>query len=32
MVVEQNVVDWALSKATVTDKPVSFDELMAANG
>jgi trigger factor len=32
VVVEQNVVDWILSKANVTDKPLSFDELMAANG
>jgi trigger factor len=32
VVVEQNVVDWILSKAKVTDKPLSFDELMAANG
>jgi trigger factor len=32
VVVEQNVVDWVLSKGTVTDKPLSFDELMAANG
>ena len=31
LVVEQNVVDWALGKATVTDKPIGFDELMAAN-
>lgn len=32
VVVEQNVVEWVLSKATVTDAPLSFDELMAANG
>lgn len=29
IVVEQNVVDWALAKARVTDKALSFDELMA---
>lgn len=28
IVVEQNVVDWALSKAQVADKVLSFDELM----
>lgn len=28
MVVEQNVVDWALSRARVTDKALSFDDLM----
>lgn len=28
LVVEQNVVDWLLSKAKVTDHEVSFDELM----
>ena len=32
VVVEQNVVDWVLSKASVTDKPLGFDELMAGNG
>jgi trigger factor len=32
LVVEQNVVDWVLSKAQVTDTPIAFDELMAANG
>ena len=32
LVVEQNVVDWVLAKAQVTDKPIDFDELMAANG
>jgi trigger factor len=32
VVVEQNVVDWVLSKAGVTDKPLGFDELMAGNG
>jgi trigger factor len=31
LVVEQNVVDWVLAKAQVTDAPVAFDELMAAN-
>jgi trigger factor len=31
VVVEQNVVDWAFAKATVTDKPIGFDELMAAS-
>ena len=30
LVVEQNVVDWFLSKAQVTDVAVAFDELMAA--
>ena len=29
IVIEQNVVDWALSKAKVSDKTVAFDELMA---
>ncbi len=29
LVVEQNVVDWVLSKSQVTDKPLAFDELMA---
>ena len=29
LVVEQNVVDWALGKARVTDKDIAFDELMA---
>jgi len=28
LVIEQNVVDWTLEKATVTDKPIEFDELM----
>ena len=28
LVTEQNVVDWALSKAQVTDKQIAFDELM----
>ena len=32
MVVEQNVVDWLLSKAKVEDKALSFDELMNENG
>jgi trigger factor len=31
VVVEQNVVDWAFAKATVTDKPIGFDELMASS-
>lgn len=30
LVVEQNVVDWALAKAKVTDKALGFDELMNA--
>jgi trigger factor len=30
MVVEQNVVDYVLSKAKVTEKQVPFDELMNA--
>ncbi|MFP5405088.1 MAG: trigger factor [Gammaproteobacteria bacterium] len=29
LVVEQNVVDWALSKGKVTDRELGFDELMA---
>lgn len=29
IVIEQNVVDWAMDKAKVTDKDVPFDELMA---
>lgn len=29
VVVEQNVVDWLLAKASVQDQPVPFDELMA---
>ncbi|MGB7181396.1 MAG: trigger factor [Burkholderiaceae bacterium] len=28
LVIEQNVVDWALSKAEVTDKKIAFEELM----
>ena len=32
LVVEQNVVDWVLAGAQVSDTPVPFDELMAANG
>ena len=28
LVVEQNVVDWLLSKAKVTDHEVGFDKLM----
>jgi len=32
LVVEQNVVDWVLSRAQVTDRALGFDELMAANG
>ncbi len=28
LVVEQNVVDWVLSKATVTERELGFDELM----
>ena len=31
LVVEDNVVDWVLSVAQVSDKAVPFDELMAAN-
>jgi len=31
LVVEDNVVDWVLSVAQVSDKVVPFDELMAAN-
>lgn len=29
LVVEQNVVDWMLAQAKVTDRPLGFDELMA---
>ena len=29
LVVEQNVVDWVLSKAKVNEKQLGFDELMA---
>lgn len=32
MVVEQNVVDWLLSKGKVEDRPLTFEELMADNG
>jgi len=32
LVVEQNVVDWVLAKAKVTDKDIGFDELMAQQG
>ena len=28
LVLENNVVDWVLSRATIVDKPVPFDELM----
>lgn len=31
LVVEDNVVDWVLGVAKVTEKPIEFDELMAAN-
>lgn len=31
LVVEQNVVDWVLSNGKVTDRTLTFDELMAAN-
>jgi trigger factor len=31
LVVEQNVVDWVLQKGQATDKPLTFDELMAGN-
>jgi hypothetical protein len=31
-VIEQNVVDWALSKGKITDKEIGFDELMAEQG
>ncbi|ODS98207.1 MAG: trigger factor [Lautropia sp. SCN 69-89] len=30
IVVEQNVVDWALSKARITDRELAFDELMSS--
>jgi trigger factor len=32
LVVEQNVVDWVLSRARVTDRQLAFDELMSAAG
>lgn len=32
LVIEQNVVDWALSKGKITDKDIGFDELMAEQG
>ena len=31
MVMEDNVVDWVLQRAQVTDRPVAFDDLMGAN-
>jgi len=31
LVVEQNVVDWVLQNGQVTDKSLTFDELMAGN-
>ena len=31
IVVEQNVVDWVLANATVTERAVGFDELMGSN-
>ncbi len=31
MVLEENVVDWALRTAKVEDKPITFDELMGNN-
>jgi trigger factor len=31
LVLEENVVNYVLGKAKVTEKPVSFDELMANN-
>lgn len=31
LVVEQNVVDWVLANGQVTDKALTFDELMAGN-
>jgi len=31
MVMEDNVVDWVLQQAKVTDAPVAFDELMGSN-
>ena len=31
LVLEENVVNYVLSKSKVTDKPVAFDELMATN-
>jgi len=31
MVMEDNVVDWVLQRAKVSEKPVAFDELMGSN-
>ncbi len=31
MVMEDNVVDWVLQRANITESPVQFDELMASN-
>ncbi len=31
LVLENNVVDWALAKVKVEDKPTDFDELMGGN-
>jgi trigger factor len=31
LVLEENVVNYVLSKSKVTDKPVAFDELMGDN-
>jgi trigger factor len=31
IVLENNVTDFVLSKAKVTEKPMAFDELMAQN-
>jgi hypothetical protein len=31
MVMEDNVVDWVLQRAKVTETPVAFDELMGSN-
>jgi trigger factor len=30
LVMEDNVVDWVLQRAQVTEKPVAFDELMGS--
>ena len=31
IVMEDNVVEWALGKTKVEDKPIDFDELMGTN-
>jgi hypothetical protein len=31
-VLEQNVVDWVLARASVTDEPATFDAVMGPRG